>query len=210
MKKIENIIAENLLQIKAIKLEPTSPFLWASGWKSPIYCDNRLVLSFPETRQLVTRSFCELLQEYYSEATMIAGVATGAIAHGVLVADKIDLPFSYVRSAAKSHGLEGRVEGRVTGDDKVVVIEDLVSTGKSSLSAVNALRQTGCNILGMLAIFTYGFDIASENFRRENCKLDTLTDYHTLIEVARVRGLVGPEHLETLNRWRQDPANWNN
>ncbi len=202
------MVAENLLQIKAIKLEPTSTFLWASGWKSPIYCDNRLILSFPETRQLVTRFFCKLLQENYPDATMITGVATGAIAHGVLVADRLDLPFSYVRSASKTHGLEGMIEGKVTSEDRVVVIEDLVSTGKSSLDAVRALRQTGCNILGMMAIFTYGFEIASENFRRDKCKLYTLTSYNALLKVAREKGIIGPEHIETLNEWRKDPANW--
>ena len=208
MKKIERTIAEHLLQIKAIKLEPAKPFLWASGWKSPIYCDNRLVLSFPETRNLVAGSFCELIHSHFPDVTMITGVATGAIAHGMLVADRLDLPFSYVRTAPKAHGLEGMIEGQVKKDDRVVVIEDLVSTGRSSLAAVSALREAGCEILGMAAIFTYGFDIASESFRKNNCKLQSLTNYHTLIEVAREMKLVDPEDLGTLNNWRQDPARW--
>ncbi len=208
MKKIERTIAKHLLQIKAIKLEPAKPFLWASGWKSPIYCDNRLVLSFPETRNLVAGSFCELIHSHFPDVTMITGVATGAIAHGMLVADRLDLPFSYVRTAPKAHGLEGMIEGQVKKDDRVVVIEDLVSTGRSSLAAVSALREAGCEILGMAAIFTYGFDIASESFRKNNCKLQSLTNYHTLIEVAREMKLVDPEDLGTLNNWRQDPAHW--
>ena len=208
MKKIERTIAKHLLQIKAIKLEPAKPFLWASGWKSPIYCDNRLVLSFPETRNLVAGSFCELIHSHFPDVTMITGVATGAIAHGMLVADRLDLPFSYVRTAPKAHGLEGMIEGQVKNDDRVVVIEDLVSTGRSSLAAVSALREAGCEILGMAAIFTYGFDVASESFRKNNCKLQSLTNYHTLIEVAREMKLVDPEDLGTLNNWRQDPAHW--
>jgi orotate phosphoribosyltransferase len=208
MKNTERTIAKHLLQIKAIKLEPAKPFLWASGWKSPIYCDNRLVLSFPKTRKLVCRSFCELIHDVHPDVTLIAGVATGAIAHGVLVADSLDLPFAYVRAAPKAHGIAGRVEGKVRKSDRVVVIEDLVSTGQSSLAAVNALRETGCEILGLLAIFTYGFDVASENFWKYNCKFRTLTNYHILIEVAREMGLVNSGHLDTLNHWRKDPAGW--
>jgi orotate phosphoribosyltransferase len=210
MKKTERTIAKHLLQIKAIKLEPAKPFLWASGWKSPVYCDNRMVLSYPETRKLVSRSFCNLVQDIYPGVTLIAGVATGAIAHGVLVADRLDLPFAYVRAAPKAHGLAGRIEGKVGRKDRVVVIEDLISTGQSSLSAINALRETGCEILGMLAIFTYGFDIASENFWKNNCKFQTLTNYHTLIDVAKEMSLIGTEHLETLKNWRQNPADWGN
>ncbi len=210
MKKTERKIAKHLLQIKAIKLEPAKPFLWASGWKAPIYCDNRLVLSFPDTRKLISRSFGELIQDNYPGVTLVAGVATGAIAHGVLVADMLDLPFAYVRASPKAHGLAGRVEGKVERNDRVVVIEDLVSTGRSSLSAVDALRKKGCEILGMLAIFTYGFDVASESFWKNNCRLQTLTNYHTLIGVASEMGLVGPEHLETLKNWRLNPADWGN
>ncbi len=208
MKKKEKIVAKHLLQIKAIKLEPAKPFLWSSGWYSPVYCDNRLVLSFPETRNYIRESFCDLVRSIYPSAGMIAGVATGAIAHGALVADRLDLPFSYVRPAPKAHGLENLVEGRVTAGDKVVVIEDLVSTGKSSLSAVEALRATGCEVMGMLAIFTYGFDIAAENFSKQSCNLHTLTNYHTLIRVAEDMGIVNRDQLKTLQEWRKKPDQW--
>ncbi len=208
MKKKEKIVAKHLLQIKAIKLEPAKPFLWASGWYSPIYCDNRLVLSFPETRNYIRESFCDLIRSIYPSAGVIAGVATGAIAHGALVADRLDLPFAYVRPAPKAHGLENLVEGRVTAGDRVVVIEDLVSTGKSSLSAVEALRATGCEVMGMLAIFTYGFDIAAESFSKQSCQLHTLTNYHTLIRVAEDMGIVNRDQLETLQEWRKKPDQW--
>ncbi|MFP4367035.1 MAG: orotate phosphoribosyltransferase [Bacteroidales bacterium] len=208
MKKIETIIAEHLLQIKAIKLEPAKPFLWASGWNSPIYCDNRLILSYPVTRKLVINSFVGLIKENYPDVTLIAGVATGAIAYGAIIADKLDLPFAYVRPAPKTHGLSNMVEGRIQKEDRVVVIEDLVSTGNSSLSAVKALRSVGCEVLGMLAIFTYNFDIASENFWKNDCKLETLTNYNTLIKVAGEKGIVGSDQLKTLGEWRKNPAGW--
>jgi orotate phosphoribosyltransferase len=210
MKKTDREVANDLLQIKAIKLEPAKPFLWASGWKSPIYCDNRLVLSYPETRNLISRAFCELVQEIFPGVTLVAGVATGAIAHGVLVADRLDLPFAYVRPAPKAHGLAGRIEGKVMEKDRVVVIEDLISTGKSSLSAVDALRETGCEVMGMLAIFTYGFDIAAESFRRQNCSYLTLTNYDVLIDVAKEKGIITMEQLDTLNNWRKNPEGWGN
>jgi orotate phosphoribosyltransferase len=207
MKEIEKTIAEHLLQIKAIKLEPAKPFLWASGWLSPIYCDNRLILSYPDTRKLVTSSFCELIGNFYPSANLIAGVATGAIAHGALVAGQLDLPFAYVRPSPKSHGLSNLIEGRVSEGDRVVIIEDLVSTGKSSLAAAETLRAADCEILGMLAIFTYDFDIARQNFN-SFCDLSTLTNYHILIEVAGEMGLIGKDQLETLQEWRKDPAKW--
>ena len=208
MKSTDRIIAGHLLQIKAIKLEPAKPFLWASGWKSPIYCDNRLILSYPEIRRLIAGAFCGLINDSWPEVTMISGVATGAIAHGMLVAERMDMPFSYVRSAPKAHGTAGMIEGRVAAGDRVVVIEDLVSTGRSSLAAVEALRAAGCEILGMAAIFTYGFDIAASSFLESSCELKTLTNYNSLIETAREMGLIEPEYLETLNEWRQDPAGW--
>jgi orotate phosphoribosyltransferase len=208
MEKMEKTIAKQLLQIKAIKLEPAKPFSWASGWYSPIYCDNRLVLSFPETRRVVREYFCEVIGLHYPSPTLIAGVATGAVAHGALVADRLDLPFAYVRPAPKTHGLAGMIEGHVTAADRVVVIEDLVSTGKSSLSAVEALRGTGCEVLGMVAIFTYGFDMAAENFHKHSCGLHTLTSYHVLIETAREMGAIAGEDLETLEQWRKNPAGW--
>lgn len=208
MRKTEKIIAEHLIQIKAIKLETARPFLWSSGWYSPIYCDNRLILSFPGTRNIVKESFGRMVRSLYPDATLIAGVATGAIAHGMLVADYLGLPFVYIRPAPKGHGLAGRIEGRVTEDDSVVVIEDLVSTGRSSLSAVEAIRDAGCKVLGMLAIFTYGFEIAEENFRKQSCKLNTLTNYHILIEVAERMGMVSPGDVKALKEWRDDPAAW--
>ena len=201
-------IAGSLLQIKAIKLNPTNHFTWASGWYSPIYCDNRKILSYPAVRKQVYEAFADLVAEKYPEAEVLAGVATGAIAHGVLVAEKMGKPFIYVRSAPKSHGLTNQVEGEVKPGSKVVVIEDLVSTGGSSLSAVDALKKAGCDVLGMVAIFTYGFPTAEQNFSNAGVKLDTLSNYNTMIEMAIEQGYVHPDELETLKEWRRDPASW--
>lgn len=201
-------IAGSLLQIKAIKLNPTNHFTWASGWYSPIYCDNRKILSYPAVRKQVYEAFADLIAEKYPEAEVLAGVATGAIAHGVLVAEKMGKPFIYVRSAPKSHGLTNQVEGEVRPGSKVVVIEDLVSTGGSSLSAVDALKKAGCDVLGMVAIFTYGFPTAEQNFANAGVKLDTLSNYNTMIEMAIEQGYVHPDELETLKEWRRDPASW--
>lgn len=201
-------IAGSLLQIKAIKLNPTNHFTWASGWYSPIYCDNRKILSYPAVRKQVYEAFADLIAEKYPEAEVLAGVATGAIAHGVLVAEKMGKPFIYVRSAPKSHGLTNQVEGEVKPGSKVVVIEDLVSTGGSSLSAVEALKKAGCDVLGMVAIFTYGFPTAEQNFANAGVKLDTLSNYNTMIEMAIEQGYVHPDELETLKEWRRDPAAW--
>jgi orotate phosphoribosyltransferase len=200
--------AEYLLQINAIKLQPSNPFTWASGWKSPIYCDNRKTLSFPEVRSFISDSFAEIVKVLYPEAELIAGVATGAIAHGVLAADKLGLPFIYVRSGAKEHGLGNQIEGHYEPGQKVVVIEDLISTGGSSLSAVKALREAGCNVLGMIAIFTYEFKKASDAFAAENCVLHTLSNYSVLIETAVKTGYIGQSEVETLKKWRVDPAAW--
>jgi orotate phosphoribosyltransferase len=200
--------AEYLLQIKAIKLQPSNPFTWASGWKSPIYCDNRKTLSFPEVRSFIRDSFAAMAKDLYPQAEMIAGVATGAIAHGVLTADKLGLPFIYVRSGAKEHGLGNQIEGYFEQGQKIVVIEDLISTGGSSLNAVNALREAGCDVLGMVAIFTYEFKKASEAFASENCKLNTLSNYSVLVETAVETGYIGQTELETLKNWRVDPASW--
>jgi orotate phosphoribosyltransferase len=200
--------AEFLMQINAIKLQPSNPFTWASGWKSPIYCDNRKTLSFPEVRSFIRDSFAEKLRELYPEAQLVAGVATGAIAHGVLVAEKLGLPFIYVRSGAKEHGLGNQIEGYFEPGQKVVVIEDLISTGGSSLNAVTALREAGCTVLGMLAIFTYEFKKASDAFAAAGCKLDTLSNYSALIETAVKSGYIGNQEIETLKNWRIDPANW--
>jgi orotate phosphoribosyltransferase len=200
--------AEYLLQIKAIKLQPSNPFTWASGWKSPIYCDNRKTLSFPEVRSFIRDSFCEMIRELYPEAGLIAGVATGAIAHGALVADKSGLPFIYVRSEAKEHGLGNQIEGYFEKGQKVVVIEDLISTGGSSLNAVKALRDSGCEVLGMVAIFTYEFKKATDAFAALNCKLNTLSNYSALVETAVHTGYISQAEVETLKKWRLDPAGW--
>jgi orotate phosphoribosyltransferase len=202
--------AEYLLQIKAIKLHPSNPFTWASGWKSPIYCDNRKTLSFPEVRSYIRDSFASLVKELYPGAEMIAGVATGAIAHGALAADKLGLPFIYVRSGAKEHGLGNQIEGYYEQGQKVVVIEDLISTGGSSLNAVKALREAGCEVLGMVAIFTYEFKNAADGFAAENCTLNTLSNYSVLVDTAVKTGYIGKEEVETLKKWRVDPSTWGN
>jgi len=208
MENFEKKTAEYLLQIKAIKLQPSNPFTWASGWKSPIYCDNRKTLSFPEVRSYIRDSFSSLIKSLYPQADMIAGVATGAIAHGALVADKLGLPFIYVRSGAKEHGLGNQIEGYYEKGQKVVVIEDLISTGGSSLNAVTALREAGCEVLGMVAIFTYEFKKASDAFVSGDCKLNTLSNYSMLVETAVKSGYIGEKEVETLKKWRVDPGNW--
>jgi orotate phosphoribosyltransferase len=199
-------IAEYLLQIKAIKLQPANPFTWASGWKSPIYCDNRKTLSFPEVRSFIRDSFVSIIGKLYPHADMIAGVATGAISHGAIAADKLGLPFIYVRSGVKDHGLGNQIEGYYEKGQKVVVIEDLVSTGTSSLNAVKALREAGCGVLGMVAIFTYEFNKASEAFASEKCILHTLCNYTVLIETAVRSGYISESDVETLKKWRTDPS----
>jgi len=208
MWNFEKQTAEYLMQINAIKLQPSNPFTWASGWKSPIYCDNRKTLSFPEVRSFICNSFVSMIRELYPNAELIAGVATGAIAHGVMVADKLELPFIYVRSGAKEHGLGNQIEGHFEHGQKVVVIEDLISTGGSSLNAVTALRDSGCEVLGMVAIFSYQFKKASDAFAACNCKLDTLSNYSVLIDTALKTGYIGQAEVETLKNWRVDPANW--
>ena len=200
--------AEYLLQIKAIKLQPSNPFTWASGWKSPIYCDNRKTLSFPQVRSFIRDSFAEIVIKYYPGTELIAGVATGAIAHGVLVAEKLGLPFIYVRSEAKEHGLGNQIEGYFEPGQKVVVIEDLISTGGSSLGAVKALRDAGCDLLGMAAIFTYEFKKAADGFTAAKCELHTLSNYSTLIAAAVESGYINKQDVDTLNQWRTDPGNW--
>lgn len=198
-----------LLQSKAIKLEPANPFTWASGWKSPIYCDNRRTLGFPEIRGIIRDALVQTVSQYYPDVEVIAGVATGAIAQGVLVADDMGLPFVYVRSSAKGHGLGNQVEGYLEAGKKVVVVEDLISTGGSSLAAVDALRKVGNPVLGMVAVFTYGFRQATDNFTQAECELHTLTDYNELLELAVASGYILLEQLETLRQWRQAPEQWN-
>jgi orotate phosphoribosyltransferase len=201
-------IPQFLLQSKAIKLEPAKPFTWASGWKSPIYCDNRITLSFPDIRSAIRDAFSGLIHDVFPEAELIAGVATGAIAQGVLVADKMNLPFAYVRSAPKQHGTENLIEGIVKPGQKVVVVEDLISTGGSSLQAVNALRKAGANVLGMVAVFTYGFPLAKENFEKNNVTLYTLTNYIELLDLALETGYIRIDQLDLLQQWRKNPETW--
>lgn len=208
MDKFAKKTAEFLLQIKAIKLQPSNPFTWASGWKSPIYCDNRKTLSYPEVRSFLSDSFASMVRELYPQAQVIAGVATGAIAHGALTADKLMLPFIYVRSEAKEHGLGNQIEGYFEKGQKVVVIEDLISTGGSSLNAVKALRDAGCEVLGMVAIFTYEFQKATDAFAAAGCKLNTLSSYSVLTDTAVSTGYIGAAEVETLKKWRTDPSNW--
>lgn len=209
MKNIEETVASQLLQIKAIKLQPANPFTWASGWKSPIYCDNRKTLSFPVVRDYMKQQFAAKITEMYADVDVIAGVATGAIAQGALVADLLKKPFVYIRSAPKGHGLENLIEGNLEAGQKVVIIEDLISTGGSSLKAVEAVRAAGGEVLGMLAIFSYGFQVAADNFSAAGVKLDTLSTYQTLLKVAVDNGHVTSEDLETLNDWRKAPESWN-
>lgn len=201
-------VAEFLLQIKAVKLQPDKPFTWASGLKSPIYCDNRKTLSYPQIRTYIRQHFVEKINEHFARPDVIAGVATGGIAQGALVAQELGLPFVYVRSEAKKHGMTNLIEGEVQTGQTVVVIEDLISTGGSSLKAVRALREKGCNVKGMAAIFTYGFSEAEEAFQKEKCQLETLTNYETLISAAVQRGYVSDKDVESLRKWRLDPKAW--
>lgn len=209
METLERLFAEKLLKVKAIKLQPANPFTWASGWKSPIYCDNRKTLSYPSLRNFVKIEISRLILEKFGQVDAIAGVATGAIPQGALVADELNLPFVYVRSKPKDHGLENLIEGELRPGMKVVVIEDLVSTGGSSLKAVEALRQNGCEVIGMVASFTYGFQVAVEAFKAANVKLLTLTNYEVVLKVALDTDYIAEEDIEVLQAWRKDPANWN-
>ncbi|RRJ90122.1 orotate phosphoribosyltransferase [Paenimyroides tangerinum] len=200
--------AELLLEINAIKLNPKSPFTWASGWKSPIYCDNRITLSFPEVRKFLKDEFATNIVEKFGKPDVIAGVATGAIGIGLLVAEALDLPFVYVRPEAKKHGRQNQIEGYFEAGQSVVVVEDLISTGKSSLQAVEALNAGGANILGMAAIFTYGFDVASENFKNAGIELMTLSNYPTLLKTAIAKNYIAEEDHETLKIWSSNPSEW--
>ncbi len=209
MEELSSRVAQSLLQIKAIKLQPANPFTWASGWRSPIYCDNRKILSYPEVRAEVSRGFADIIFNKYPDAEVIAGVATGAIAHGALVAERMGKPFIYVRSSPKAHGLTNQVEGEFKKGAKVVVVEDLVSTGGSSLSAVEALRDAGCEVLGMVAIFSYGFPVAAENFAKAGVQLDTLSNYTDMITLATQQGYIPVSAMATLEEWRKSPSTWN-
>lgn len=201
--------AELLLQIKAIKLQPNEPFTWASGWKSPIYCDNRTTLSFPQIRTFLRQEIANLVIEKYGKPDVIAGVATGAIALGVLVAEELGLPFVYVRPEAKKHGRQNQVEGILESGSNVVVIEDLISTGKSSLNAVKALKEANATVKGMVAIFSYGFAVAEKNFKKENVDLTILSNYQSLLEQANKTNYISEKDIKTLNDWRENPSEWN-
>lgn len=200
--------AELLLKIKAIKLQPDAPFTWASGWKSPIYCDNRITLSFPEIRNYLRENLSKIIEEKYGKPDVIAGVATGAIAMGMLVAQQLNLPFIYVRPEPKKHGRKNQVEGYLEKNKNVVVVEDLISTGKSSLNAVDALKKEGAIVKGMVAIFSYGFDIADKNFEKANVDLDTLSNYGYLLEQALDSHYISEKELITLKQWRENPGSW--
>jgi orotate phosphoribosyltransferase len=200
--------AELLLQIKAIKLQPNDPFTWASGWNSPIYCDNRTVLSYPRIRTYLRENLAKIIELEYGKPDVIAGVATGAIAIGVLVAQHLNVPFIYVRPEPKKHGRKNQIEGYLEKNKNVVVIEDLISTGKSSLNAVRALKEEGAEVKGMVAIFSYGFDIANENFTKENVKLNTLSDYDHVLEQSLDSNFISENELKTLQKWRSNPGAW--
>lgn len=203
-------VAEFLLQIKAVKLQPNSPFTWASGWKSPIYCDNRITLSFPAIRTYIRQGYADAILEHFGKPDIIAGVATGGIAQGALVAQELGIPFVYVRSSAKAHGLGNLVEGHFEKGQRVVVIEDLISTGGSSLQAVSALREAGLEVKGLVAIFTYGFDLSMKNFANAECPFITLTDYDHLIDQALKSDYVTDSDIDSLREWKINPETWKN
>lgn len=208
MEITDKLFAKELMDIKAVMLRPEKPFLWASGWHSPIYCDNRRILSYPRMRTQVAQSIADIIASKYPQVEIIAGVATGAIAHGVMVADKLEKPFIYVRPKPKDHGTGSQIEGILESGKKVVIVEDLISTGMSSLAAVDALRKDGAEILGMVAIFTYGFAISSEQFAAAGVELTTLSDYKALVEMAKETGYINESDYKVLNEWRISPSTW--
>ena len=210
MDNLKKDFAHRLLKIKAIKLQPNNPFTWASGWKSPFYCDNRKTLSYPELRNYVKLELTHAILEHFPDADAIAGVATGAIAQGALVADSLHLPFVYVRSKPKDHGLENLIEGELRPGMKVVVVEDLISTGGSSLKAVEAIRKNACEVIGMVASYTYGFPVAEQAFKDAGVQLVTLTDYDNVVAKAVETGYISSDDVQLLDEWRKDPAHWNN
>lgn len=208
MSQNEKAVAEKLLQINAIKLNPGEPFTWASGWKSPIYCDNRKVLSFPYIRDFIKSEMCNVIFEQFPDAELLAGVATAGIAWGAMAADQLKLPYIYVRPKPKEHGLGNQIEGSYTPGQKVVVIEDLISTGKSSLQVVDVLKAAGVEVIGMVSIFTYGFPVAVAAFEKAGITYRSLTNYPVLIELAIEKGLISADQQEVLLKWSQDPGNW--
>lgn len=208
MNSVDKLLAKKLLGISAVKLQPKNPFTWASGWKSPIYTDNRKTLSFPDVRTFVKIELSRLIAEKFEEFDVIAGVATGAIAQGAMIADELGMPYVYIRSAAKDHGMGNLIEGDIKPGQKVVVVEDLISTGGSSLKAVEAVRQAGCEVVGMVAIFTYGFPLAEEKFKEAGVTLYTLSNYNAVLVAAAETGYINSEDIETLKVWRENPSQW--
>lgn len=208
MSSNEKAVAEKLLQSNAIKLNPAQPFTWASGWKSPIYCDNRRVLSFPFIRDFIKSEMCNVIFQDFPEAELLAGVATAGIPWGAMAADQLKLPYIYVRPKPKEHGLGNQIEGYYEAKQKVVIIEDLISTGKSSLQVVDVAKAAGLEVLGMVSIFTYGFSVATENFAKAGVPFISLTNYGSLIELAVEKGIVSADQQEILMEWRKDPSNW--
>ena len=208
MEDLKKVFAGKLLGIKAIKLQPNDPFTWASGWKSPFYCDNRKTLSFHDVRSFVKLELVHAILENFPEATAVAGVATGAIAQGMLVADELALPYAYVRPKPKDHGMKNQIEGELPAGSKVVVVEDLISTGGSSLKAVEAIRSNACEVIGMVASYTYGFPVAENAFREANVRLETLTDYEHVVAEALATGYISEHDVDVLHDWRQAPDKW--
>jgi len=206
--EIEQQVAEYLLQIKAIKLQPDQPFTWASGWKSPIYCDNRVTLSYPSIRTYIRQNLCKIIQEEFGAVGCIAGVATAGIPQGALVAQELGLPFIYVRAKPKDHGTGNLIEGELMPGKRIAVVEDLISTGKSSLQAVQALRDAGYEVAGLAAIFSYGFDVATENFRQAQCRFVTLSNYKALLKFAEQKQYITTDSMDLLQQWRNNPAEW--
>lgn len=204
----ERVVAEKLLQVEAVKLQPHQPFTWASGWKSPIYCDNRRVLGFPYIRDFIKSELCNVIFETYPEAELLAGVATAGIAWGAMAADQLKLPYIYVRPKPKEHGLGNQIEGYFTGGQKTLIIEDLISTGKSSLQVVDVARAAGLNVIGMVSIFTYGFPEAAAAFQDKGVQYTSLTNYEELLSLAKDKGTLSEDVFNTLLKWRKDPANW--
>ncbi|OYT15613.1 MAG: orotate phosphoribosyltransferase [Bacteroidetes bacterium 4572_77] len=201
-------VAKSLLQVRAVKLSPQKPFQWASGWNSPIYCDNRLTLSYPQIRTFIRQEFVKMIREEVGHIDVVIGVATGGIAIGALVAQDLGLPFAYVRTSAKAHGLTNQIEGVVESGQRAVVIEDLVSTGGSSLKAIEALRKADCEVKALISIFNYGFDVAKEAFKKANCRMLSLSDYDALLAFAKQSDFINSKDYESLSQWRKDPANW--
>ncbi len=201
-------VAKSLLQVKAVKLSPKKPFKWASGWNSPIYCDNRITLSYPQIRTYIRQEFVKMIREEIGHIDLVVGVATGGIAIGALVAQELGMPFAYVRSSSKGHGLSNQIEGVVESGQRAVVIEDLVSTGGSSLQAIKALREVKCDVKGLISIFNYGFDVAKDAFKEANCRMLSLSDYDVLIEYAQKSDYINKGDYAKLKKWREDPANW--